>query len=442
MKIFLVILAFLFPAFVLNVEATQVTDTSETLHYFMAMPRLWETVDRVYEFPGMDEVLAGIDSLSYSFKDKRNIFVVGDEVFGNGDCGLEIFQYKDGTTKNLYNYTNRGYTCTTYIFRRDKLFYMLGGYGYWVFHSDLMVFDPMQGAWELIITENQPLDYYSRIRYNTPGGILVLLGGYSNSRYKKMQKEKNGYLLDWETKSWKKVTIDFIGDYGRILKEKFVGESSWDLENYGIVFTAGEPEENGVFIIDKKTFEVYFYDLGVRDLMLSEFVEIEGDLITYLHYGEEYRRLPIDEIVADAKLIGSIRLEAKDEEEGKNLAYPLVGLAFMGLVLIGTLSFLRKRKVEAEEEEVEKIEPMDGGLDTFDAIIAELTIHSGKMLNGDEVNEILKLDSDKSMESSRVERSRMIKKVNSIYKERFGRELIARTRSIEDKRIILYQINP
>lgn len=441
MKILSVILALLFPAFALNAEATEVTDTSEPLHFFMAMPRLWENVDRVYDFPGMDKVLAGIDSVSYSFKDRRNIFVVGDEIFGNGDCGLEIFQYKDGKTKNLYNYTNRGYTCTTFIFRRDKTFYMLGGYGYWIFHSDLMVFDAMQGAWELVITENQPIDYYSRVRYNTPKGVLVLLGGYSNDRIKKLIKEKNGYLLDWEKKSWKRVTIDITGDYSRIFREKFLGESTWDLENYGIVFSVGLSEENGVFIIDKNTFDVYFYDLGVRDLMLSDFVEIKGDLITYLHYGEEYRRLPIDEIVAEAKLVGSIRLES-EEKVASDLTYPLVGLAFIGVVLIGTIGYFRRRKAADEEDYDGEFETEDSGMDAFETIIAELTIHAGKMLNGDQVNEILKMDADKSMESTRVERSRMIKKVNSVYKERFGHELISRTRSTEDKRIILYNITP
>jgi hypothetical protein len=59
-----------------------------------------------------------------------------------------------------------------------------------------------------------------------------------------------------------------------------------------------------------------------------------------------------------------------------------------------------------------------------------------------QLDELLGIAELESLDYRRVRRSRYIKAVNQQYQEKEGKELIVRTKSEADKRIILYRISP
>lgn len=415
-------------------DATAAQNTGE-FHYISTFPRVWKDVSRVRDFPGMAELLAAIDSQTFSIRDHRYLIVDGEDIFGYGDCNLDIIHASPEGLENLYQYSNRGYTCITKFFKRDGNFYLLGGYGYWYFHIDLLVFDPLHGAWELVTTKNQPLDFNGRVRFDTPEGLLVLQGTYYNPRNENTKGSSDDYFLDWSSKTWYPVKLRLTGIYDRILREKTDPKSTFDTQNYGLFFSAGNPEDNGIFIIDKQSLEVFFYDIGIRDILMSNFTEIQGDKITYLHQSGDYRLIDVPVLVENAKSIGKIEI-VRSPKNLMAFAYPLIFMAILGLG-IGGYKLLRKHPEEVLPEMLSEEKTSDQ-----DAIIEALAKFGGSILSSDEINAILQLDEHKSQDINRVERSRLIKKINEIYQERYGRNLISRTRSIEDKRIMNYKVTP
>ena len=69
-----------------------------------------------------------------------------------------------------------------------------------------------------------------------------------------------------------------------------------------------------------------------------------------------------------------------------------------------------------------------------------MLVHSGQKLGSDAFDRIIGLDQVESPETRRSRRSRYIQLVNAEAQARFGRDLIVRERSEEDKRVMLYRI--
>lgn len=425
---------FVFAVFSLRISG-QTPGSDSTFSYISTFPRAWENIELLERWPGLVPILKAMDAKgNFSSTDRRTVWVEGDVLYGYNDCGLDIFKAEgDQRIDNLYFYDNKGYNCTTRFFKRDGRFYLLGGYGYWQFHVDLMEFDESKGAWELVHTQNQPKDYLSRQLLMTPGGVVAIVGGYFNSRYDFSMPEDHGFFLDWTTKTWSPIRIELEGDYGRVLREKKVSESWFETAHFGLFFSAGEPKENGIFIFDKQTLEVFFYPEGHRDLIPTTLHIVEGDVITYLDQPGNFRRLDVAQMSASARKVGRIVL-APDQQ--KNSGY---GYAFGGIFLLSLVAFFRRQLKKRKADEVVTEMGVTGELDE---IIRTLEGYPGAVLTGDELNLILHLGADKSVESSRVERARLIKKINAKYSEQRGKQLIHRIRNTDDKRIIDYRITP
>jgi len=434
MKIYnyLTFLFFLFGVAAQGQDASQ----DSVFSYISTFPKVWQNVSVLDKWPGLAATLSRIDSESgFSSTDRRIVWVKGDILYGYGDCGLDIFKGQaDASVENLYNYDNKGYNCTTRFFIRDDVFYLLGGYGYWRFHSDLMKFDVKTGAWELVKTHNQPEYYFSRQILMTADGIVSLIGGYFNSRYDLSTPEPDGHFLDWATKTWSPISLELEGDYGRIFREKFVPESWFETAHFGLVFSAGVPRENGIFIFDKQTLEVFYYPEGHRDLIPSTFFYVEGDKITYSDQPGNLRTMDVLQLKNDALQVGKVKILRIQQKKG-GYVYVFGGLVVIVLGIFFRVFLQKKMATSSVQEE-------NHTSDELDQVIRILEGYQGVVLTSDELSAILNLDTDKRIESSRVERSRLIKKINQKYSELRGKQLIHRMRNAEDKRIIDYRITP
>ena len=429
-------LAFLFLFLVLGSPISgQSQESDSVFSYISTFPRAWENVELLERWPRLVATLETMDGKgSFSSTDRRTVLVEGNTLYGYNDCGLDIFRaVGDRPIDNLYYYDNKGYNCTTRFFKRDGKFYLLGGYGYWQFHVDLMEFDEGTGAWELVHTQNQPKDYFSRQLLMTPDGVVAIVGGYFNSRYDLSESEDHGFFLDWTTKTWSPIRIELEGDYGRVLKEKRVSESWFETAHFGMFFSAGKPEENGIFIFDKNTLEVFYYPEGHRDLIPTTLYIVEGDVITYRDQPGNFRKVDVAQMSAAARKVGRIVLTPEQRKTGG------YGYAFLGLfsLILGALFRRQLKKSKADKMGVDM-----GASGELDNIIRTLEGYPGAVLTSDELNLILNLGASKSIESSRVERARLIKKINAKYNEQRGTQLIHRIRNADDKRIVDYRITP
>ena len=65
-----------------------------------------------------------------------------------------------------------------------------------------------------------------------------------------------------------------------------------------------------------------------------------------------------------------------------------------------------------------------------------MLVHSGRRMGSDAFDQVIGLDQVESPETRRSRRSRFIQLVNAEAQARFGRDLVVRVRSKEDKRVI------
>ncbi|TNV67741.1 hypothetical protein FGO68_gene7123 [Halteria grandinella] len=102
---------------------------------------------------------------------------------------------------------------------------------------------------------------------------------------------------------------------------------------------------------------------------------------------------------------------------------------------------------KAKEEEPESLElPLEiGAVDEEEGMVrmvARLLAHPTPVVDVHQLDELLGIAGLESLDYRRVRRSRYIKAVNQQYQVQAGKELIVRTKSEVDKRIILYRISP
>ena len=75
-------------------------------------------------------------------------------------------------------------------------------------------------------------------------------------------------------------------------------------------------------------------------------------------------------------------------------------------------------------------------------MVARLLAHPQSLVDVHQLDDLFKISSLESLDYKRVRRSRYIKAVNQYFQAKHGKELIVRTKSEVDKRIILYRITP
>jgi len=149
-------------------------------------------------------------------------------------CSLDFYSVVDGKLIKDYQFQNRGYNCGSSLFLKQGNYYLLGGKGFWSNHLDLLRFDTPTGSWEFTQTKNQALDYFPVGVYHTEKGTITLFGDYSNPRIPRLEKESQGFFLDWEQKTWLPIRFE---TQGLNLSEIITSNPSYFLEtqDYGLL---------------------------------------------------------------------------------------------------------------------------------------------------------------------------------------------------------------
>jgi hypothetical protein len=103
---------------------------------------------------------------------------------------------------------------------------------------------------------------------------------------------------------------------------------------------------------------------------------------------------------------------------------------------------LKSKKEEPVSSELPvTIGTVDGEEDII-RMVARLLAHPVALVDVHQLDQLFGTSDLESLDYRRVRRSRYIKAVNQYYQVQEGKELIGRTKSEVDKRIILYRISP
>ncbi len=375
--------------------------------------------------------VAVLDSLDKIYKKSPYNYIfyaLGEKHFVQVRCTFDLYEIQGDKLVNKYLYSNRGYTCGTNSFVRDNTHYMLGGYGFWTNHIDLLAFDELHGSWELVVTKNQPPNYFSAQVYQNSKGIYSLFGEEFNQREGLDLKNAQGYFLDWKTKEWKEIEILIEGLDLKDLAEKG-GLYFLQTQDYAFWASYNGLKNIGWNLIEKETGKIFFFDSKNIDMGIGPYLEIEGNVLTYPAPSGQLKTLDLNEIRIKSKEVGFIRLKESAAFGDSTWSYLLFFAAIvLGLVLVKLV--LPKMKNQAKVASVPK---------KSDALQLLLP-YSGQFLTTETLDELLGIDNQANFDSRRMKRARLINEINEQYLAQKGKELIVREKKEEDKRYVYYKI--
>ena len=383
-------------------------------------------------------LLDSLDSIYENSSYDYHFYSKGEELFVLVSCTFDLYHIKDGGLEKQYLYQNRGYTCGTNPFGRENNHYLLGGNGFWTSQMDLLAFDEINGTWEWVKTEGQPIDYHSYFVYQNSKGIFSLFGHYYNPRKGIDVWEPQGYFLDWKSKTWKKaeIRIDGVDNLELVSKSAIF---SIETQDYLLLSTTSGKDNLGWNVLEKESGKMFYFLSRNADMAHSPALEVIGNVLYYKSERGETKTLDLDFIKSKSVVVGEVRvLEAGILPSGLSWKpiYLLLPFLFVGGIL-WVMVVRRAKKGKLEEANSESVKPVP--TINFEPITLLLP-YSGQQLTSEVLDQLLGLDRLENYDFKRMKRSRMIKEINKRYLSFAGKELVLRHKNPDDRRFTYYKI--
>jgi len=378
-----------------------------------------------------------------SSNDPITLFYVKDQLLALLPCRFDVLRWTGASWENLYKGTSSGFNCHPHFFVREGNLYSMGRYGFWQGHSELLKFDLVKGIWDPLSVSSPPKHYGGAGIFVDGDRVFSILGEYIHQPSQLFEPEKNGYVLDLKSQSWSSLELDF--------PEKSENSQwtlpSFDLKDYGIQLYQLKAEI-GLLLVHKKENSLYFAqnnDFG-KFKQFSVAVAFGNSAVFFDKYGDPTFLSPEKDFEVGYKKVGDILFTKPSPSYGLE-EWSFSILAALGLLFAIAGIFWWRINLNSKKEEPESSElptaigTVDGDEDIV-RMVARLLAHPVALVDVHQLDELLGIAELESLDYRRVRRSRYIKAVNQQYQEKEGKELIVRTKSEVDKRIILYRISP
>lgn len=335
------------------------------------------------------------------------------------NCELGIYYLKDSMLLNLYQGQNNGFNCHSKKFFFSDELYSLGGYGFWRTHSMLIRFVPGNNEWEIIPTENLPKNTFFAVQFSKGNKIYNLFDIRINQgSIEASQYDNNGYILNLETLCWENLSIipnvisNFIQDANKI--SHFRSES----KNYVVFKIIEKNSMDYIYVIDKHNLTIHKANFNWPDNPLS-LLFISGDSLNIIDRDSQISKTFVLEESNLSKPIAKIQLTT----EKPRLINFLVALVLLLSLGVAIWVFYRSKKLKER---------------TGKDHLMQIEDQVGKTFDSNEIDQILGLSDMENVDSKRVKRSRLLKKINSESRT----VSIKRFPDPSDRRYSLYKVVP
>jgi len=326
-----------------------------------------------------------------------------------------------GVVTRVDQTNHHGYNFDSYQFVRKDTVYSFGGYGFWMENNLLTFFSDVRKEWSLytrapfpITTPDFGLKRFQIASYDKGSEVLYIIW------------VGNVYGFHFENRTWK--------DYGPVNGE-FNGEVRYIVHSLS--------DSTCMLMTASKSYWLYPAGNEVADITMENGANLSR-INTPLGFACAYRAqngllIPkhsdkvklgyyfeyVEPRMPAAKSIQPLYIE--DNGGYQNLLFASFGL-FSLLGILATV-FLRRRYLKGRSA-------------IFDTMQWEvLERSSNAVLSTEDFNDLLDLQ-EASWEVQRRKRSEFIKELNATAIRQLGQEVLLRERSEEDKRQVLYILNP
>jgi hypothetical protein len=359
-------------------------------------------------------------------------------------CRFEVLKWTGDRWDNLYKGVGSGFNCHAHFFVRDGKLYSMGRYGFWKGHSELLWFDFEEGIWEFEPVSSPPLNYGGVGIFVDGDRVLSLFGEYIHQPSNIFYPAENGYVFDFKSHAWSSVQLDFPS-------QKTL--SSWilpafDLKDYGVQLYQLDAHL-GLLLVHKKENALYF----AKENNFGKFkfftvaVALDNNAVFFDKYGDPTFLLPSAAPLDNFNKVGDIKFTKQTspfglEEWSFSILVGLVLLVAVGVGLWWWKIRISKRSTQSELLPTFEEQGTVDGEEDIARIVDKLLAQPLLLVDVHQLDGLFGISSLESLDYRRVRRSRYVKAVNQYFQAKHGKELIVRTKSEVDKRIILYRISP
>jgi hypothetical protein len=379
-----------------------------------------------------------------SSSDPITLFYFKEQLLALLPCRFEVLKWTGERWDNLYKGTGSGFNCHAHFFVREGKLYSMGRYGFWRGHSELLEFDFDTGYWEFVPVSSPPMNYGGVGIFLDGDRVFSILGENIHQPSNIFYPDKNGYVFDFKSKTWSSIQLDFPSQKNL---------SSWimpsfDLKDYGVQLYQLEAHL-GLLLLHKKENTLYF----VKENNFGKFrffsvaVALENNAVFFDKYGDPTFLLPPTAPLEKFTKVGDISFNQQTssfglEEWSFSILAGLLLLMAGGGGLWWRKYHLSKRSEPAESLPLAEEQGTVDGVEDIARLVAKLLAQPVLLVDVHQLDQVFGASELESLDYRRVRRSRYIKAVNQYFQTQYGKDLIVRTKSETDKRIILYRISP
>ncbi len=406
----------------------------------------WESLPKGIT-QAMVEALVDSPQISEEYitsEDPLTLFYFKDQLLALLPCRFDVLRWTGANWENLYKGTSSGFNCHPHFFVREGKLYSMGRYGFWRGHSELLEFDFQKGYWEFVPVSSPPVNYGGVGIFLDGDRVFSILGENIHQPSNIFYPDKNGYVFDFKSKAWSSIQLDFPSQKNL---------SSWilpsfDLKDFGVQLYQLDAHL-GLLLVHKKENTLYFAkdnDFG-KFRFYTVAVGYGNSAVFFDKYGDPTFLTPEKDFEERFKKVGDIRFTEQKPSFGLE-EWSFAILAALGLVVaIGVGIWWRKNQFSKKTATSEPL-PLVVEQGTIDGeediarLVSKLLAQPVLLVDVHQLDQVFGASELESLDYRRVRRSRYIKAVNQYFQAQYGKDLIVRTKSETDKRIILYRISP
>ena len=358
----------------------------------------------------------------------NNICTIGIDTFYNRGGFYYLFQLKGDSAIRLDRSSYHGANFNSYFFSWQNTIYLLGGYGFFTTHNNLISFNKNNREWNKINTGGNGPEFIHGINYRNNNQIYSFNNFKGGNNVSNDILDSNFYVLDLPTMQWQKhkmPNIDLI-----VISNGVRTADYFCYQNDHLTILINKKESKFEIIENEKLnltrYNNYRY-LKDNSLQFEQSNPIKS-----------YRK--ITQLNLDSVWLVYIKSSSALYKPNQNTTIqPSNGISplwfLISIIPLILIFFIYKRKTKVTANKSNPIELDQNQDNQLEILVLKITKLNKGILNMEELDNLLDI-THLEAESRKLRRFRKLSEINQLQPG-----FIIRIKDEEDKRRFLYQIN-
>ena len=358
----------------------------------------------------------------------NNICTIGIDTFYNRGGFYYLFQLKGDSAIRLDRSSYHGANFNSYFFSWQNTIYLLGGYGFFTTHNNLISFNKNNREWNKINTGGNGPEFIHGISFRNNNKIYSFNNFKAGNNVSKDVLDSSLYVLDLTTMVWQKHKMPIV-DLIVISNVVRTADYFWYQNDHLTI------------LINKK--EIKFEIIENEKLNLTRnnnFISLKDNSLLFEESNpiKSYRK--ITQLNLDSVWLVYIKSSSALYKPNQNTTIqPSNGISplwfLISIIPLILIFFIYKRKTKVTASKSNPIELDQIQDNQLEILVLKITKLNKGILNMEELDNLLDI-THLEAESRKLRRFRKLSELNQLQPG-----FIIRVKDEEDKRRFLYQIN-